>query len=637
MLIHRVAASGRAVAILTEARRAIEVDHPCIVRVKSAEAAGAEILVATDYVDGEPYPMLLAAAREHSRPVTLKVTLRIVCDVLAGLAAMHGGTGGARHERLIFGHLGPDDVLVGADGLTRLAIAARQIRAESAIGYLAPEIALGGDADADERSDVFAVGVFLWEALAQQRLFDETTLDGLVAAQLRGGIPVPPLPDDAPWADGVLDVAMRALAPDPGDRYVGAGAMLESLLEAAGRRVGTAGDIVELVESLVGPYIRARRREASMPNTASNSDIRATSPDREDETLRPINDEPEIVTAVDFHGMVRREADTTTVPRIHPDDVDDLKTEIQQDLLHALPTVAVRAVQAETKRRPSFAEDPSITSTLPPEVKRELIAKQRQLGEDAPTITKVAGETGLPHPFPERELEKQKEDQSISVSVPGQPIRRHADSIVTLDLPPDREASIVTARRVAPTMQSLGVQRPSTAANEEVEELLAETASLDRSAMPKGPPLILEETVNMDQGGEIRRAVSTIDATLDMRKAQQAAIFGQRTMPLAVPLQTLDHAQAHQQMAMASPQPPQVAHSPYPPMAVALPPPSGPHLPPIAFPPAPMAPRPSRWTITDEAPRSSAMLGVFTFFLVLASLLVLAWLTFPYWRAWAGL
>ncbi len=687
MVVRRLAAQGRAVALLTEARRALEVDHPCVVRVRSAEAAAAEILVASDYVDGEPYPSLLAAARENKRPLTLKLTLRIVCDVLAGLSAMHNGTGGPRYERIVFGRLTPDDLLVGADGLTRVDLAARQVRSESGIGYVAPEIALGGDADADERSDVYAVGVILWEALAEQRLYAEKTLDGLVAAQLRSGIPMPPLPTDAPWAEGVIAVVMRALAPDPGDRYVSTSAMLEALLEAAGRRVGTAGDVVELVESLVGPFVRARRREAQVPPEASSSDIRATSPDREDQTLRPLTDEVtlskegredptlrpdelgirpleepdgDLETAVDFRPQGLQapslETDTETIPRLIPDDeADELKTEIQQDLLHALPSAEIHRTDrlpavrpaagaapapapAPTRRRPTFAEDPSITAPVPPGVERELIAKDRQLRDDAPTLTAaVAMAQGiLPlDPDHEDELKTTATDRSVPVndarlavqsSVAGAPaMRGRSDSIVTLDLPPkEPDASIVTARRFSPTLKSAVVAPHSdSAAREDVEELLAKTAALDRSAFPVGAPRILDETVNMDQGAgadAIRRAVAKVDTTLYMRK--DAAGFpspqGQmHTMPMAIPAQPLPQM---------SPTPAPVAMAPRPPFAP----------PPLFAPPPP--PPPPRLTITeDEPPRSTALLGVFTFFLVLASLLVLAWLTFPYWRPWAGI
>ena len=668
VVVHRVSSSGRAVAVLTDARRAIEVDHPCVVRVRSAEAAGAEVLVASDYVDGETYPSLLVAAYEHRRPITLKLTLRMLCDALAGLSAMHGGTGGMRHDRIVFGRLAPDDLLVGADGLTRVVLGARQSRSPSSIGYLAPEIALGGDDDADERSDVYAVGVMLWEALAAQRLYDESTLEGLVSAQLRGPIPLPQLPDDAPWAEPVLAVAMRALAPDPGDRYVAAGAMLEALLEAAGRRVGTAGDIVELVESLVGPFVRARRREAAMPAAASNSDIRATTPDVEDQTLRPIG-EHELPTEVLRNPLTQPAGppagdEPTLVPRLNgDDDADELKTEIQPDLLRALPAAHVNAPQLHaadrepptrqvdsilTARRPSFHEEPSlVTSTIPPDVSRDLLARQRQLGEAEPTITKsVAGGVGLLPLDDEPEATTSVEDSSVSVSIGGPTLPRPpADSIATLD----QDQSVVTAKRAAPTMQSAMIapqgftRRASTADNEEVEELLAKTATLDRSALPQGPPMILEETVNMDQGAELRRAIAAVDATVDMRRAEQAAAFpmGMRTVPLAMPVPGYDAGPQPQQPSspmMMGYLPPSSSVVAPPPMNR---PPSHPqmngHLPPVVFPPVSTMPTPSRMTLGEEAGRSSALLGVFTFFLVLASLLVLAWLTFPYWRLWAGL
>src|SRR5262249_30097555 len=95
------------------------------------------------------------------------------------------------------------------------------------LGYMAPEQALREQVD--RRSDVFAMGVVLWEALAGRKAFDgdmSTMFAKLIQAD------VPKINEVNPAVDATLTrIVDRALKKDPNDRYANAAEMREALLE----------------------------------------------------------------------------------------------------------------------------------------------------------------------------------------------------------------------------------------------------------------------------------------------------------------------------------------------------------------------------------------------------------------------
>jgi eukaryotic-like serine/threonine-protein kinase len=181
MVVHRVSGQGRVLVVLGDARRALDIEHPCVVRVRSVESAGGDVLIASDFVDGETYADLVELAAARRRPIPFGVLLRILADTLSGLSIMHAGGRAARRSKtaqIVHGRFAPLDVSVGLDGIARVVLGGRWARGDEtrALGYFAPEALMTGDGEADERSDVYAAGVMLWEALAGTRLYAATTV-----------------------------------------------------------------------------------------------------------------------------------------------------------------------------------------------------------------------------------------------------------------------------------------------------------------------------------------------------------------------------------------------------------------------------------------------------------------------------
>src|SRR4051812_22685222 len=140
-------------------------------------------------------------------------------DVLSGLCALHEAKleGGA----FVHGAIAPQYILMGEPGSARLVPVTSWHLMPNAprkpTGYVAPELLRGEPAD--QRADLFSVGALLWEALAERRLFPDSSREA-VLARLESG-DTPPLGDlvKASWALPLCQIAERAIASTPAARF----------------------------------------------------------------------------------------------------------------------------------------------------------------------------------------------------------------------------------------------------------------------------------------------------------------------------------------------------------------------------------------------------------------------------------
>jgi serine/threonine protein kinase len=279
--VHSLDPQFRAMFI-TEAQLGALLRHNNIVRVLDfdEDEAGCLFLV-MDYVDGTDLDGLL-----HTGLLPLPVVLFITGEILRGLAYVHelppveGGPRGLVHR-----DISPQNVLMSWDGAVQIsdfgiakARTATQAGASMMIkgkpAYMSPEQARG--LSLDGRSDVFAVGIMLWEMLCGEALFhDPEDLRATLAAVMFGDAPPPSSRARGPVPGDVERVTMQMLRRDREERHDAAAALAALMACAAYPRSGREALAALLPERLPE---RAPRRGAPRTAPAKPSGEQPASP-----------------------------------------------------------------------------------------------------------------------------------------------------------------------------------------------------------------------------------------------------------------------------------------------------------------------------------------------------------------------
>jgi len=223
-------------ALLREARHASVLNHPCICAVYEISEAEGRPFIVMEYVEGETLRAAIARSRGLPAPVVLQHGARIA-DALD-----HAHRRGVIHR-----DLKSANVMVGADdrvkvldfGLAQWMPEAAEQHSASAptealalagtLNYMAPEVLLGCKADA--RSDIWSLGVLLFEMASGDLPFRGQTPFETASAILDADVPA--LPSRVPL--GLRLVIARCLSREPAQRYQRAADVRAALEALAGR------------------------------------------------------------------------------------------------------------------------------------------------------------------------------------------------------------------------------------------------------------------------------------------------------------------------------------------------------------------------------------------------------------------
>ncbi len=225
---------------LDEARIAARLAHPNIVQIHDLGAQDDSFFLAMEYIHGEDVRRMWKRAEAQGRSLPIPLACRIIADACAGLDYAHKKTDPAgKPLNIVHRDVSPQNILVSFEGAVKvvdfgIAKAADQATVtrsgvlKGKYSYMSPEQAAGKRVDC--RSDVFALGVVLYELLTQTRLFkrsnDMQTLSAVAECQ------VTPPSQVSPRVPATLDaIVMQALAKDPEDRYAEALQLQEALEE----------------------------------------------------------------------------------------------------------------------------------------------------------------------------------------------------------------------------------------------------------------------------------------------------------------------------------------------------------------------------------------------------------------------
>jgi serine/threonine-protein kinase len=213
---------------LDEARVAANLHHQNIVQVYDIGENHGEYFFAMEYIHGEDLRRVLSAVSKTNKHMPLGYVCAILAAAAAGLHHAHERKGADKRPlNIVHRDVSPSNILIGFDGSVKVVdfgiakAAMRQVETHSGslkgkVGYMSPEQCKGDDVD--RRSDIYALGVLLYELSTTSRLFKGENDYLLMDAIVNGKVPLPRVrrPD---LPNELSSIIMKALSVDPSRRY----------------------------------------------------------------------------------------------------------------------------------------------------------------------------------------------------------------------------------------------------------------------------------------------------------------------------------------------------------------------------------------------------------------------------------
>jgi serine/threonine protein kinase len=222
---------------MAEAKLAARLNHPNIVQTLEAGEQDGRYFLSMEFLDGQPLTQLLKRAATEP-VVSLGTRLAVLCDVLAGLEYAHElcDFDGTPFE-IVHRDINPQNVFLTYHGQVKLVDfgIAKAVDVDTTttagvfkgkLGYAAPEQVRGEPVDA--RSDLFAVGVMLWELIAMRRFASGPVTQQTMDRRIFGG--EQRILEVVPTVEPVLaEICDRALQVDRDARFSSAAEFRKTL------------------------------------------------------------------------------------------------------------------------------------------------------------------------------------------------------------------------------------------------------------------------------------------------------------------------------------------------------------------------------------------------------------------------
>ncbi len=244
---------------LDEARLAAQLQHPNIAQVYDIGKLGESFFFTMEYVHGETVRNLLQRSHALRRPMAIGSVLTVIAGSAAGLHHAHDRKGmDGKPLGIVHRDVSPSNLMVSYEGTVKVVdfgvakAASRDTETRSGtvkgkITYMSPEQCKGGDID--RRSDLFSLGIVMWEMLTTERLFRRASDFENMQAIVAEDVPPPSSlrPEIPPEIDAIV---MKLLAKRVSDRFQTADEVHEAI-ENAAVRSGSA-----LSASSLGRFMR---------------------------------------------------------------------------------------------------------------------------------------------------------------------------------------------------------------------------------------------------------------------------------------------------------------------------------------------------------------------------------------------
>jgi|GEM_PF-1242379 serine/threonine-protein kinase len=265
---------------LDEAKVSLHLNHTNCVQVFDLGIADGTYFIVMEFIDGTNLKNVLEYVVSQKMQLPVEQVVYIAIEICKGLAHAHNKRDlEGRPLHIVHRDISPPNVLMSREGeikITDFGLAKAQSQVEQTdpgvvkgkFGYLSPEAANGEGVDL--RTDVFAVGILLWEMLMGRRLFlgksDYETLKQVQVAKIPD---MQSVRSDVPHQ--LVEIIERALAKDINRRYQDARSLAEALadfLYGFGRPVTGFG-----IAGLVSSVMDARSGKSDSTNDSKINEV----------------------------------------------------------------------------------------------------------------------------------------------------------------------------------------------------------------------------------------------------------------------------------------------------------------------------------------------------------------------------
>ncbi|MBX3274897.1 MAG: serine/threonine protein kinase [Sandaracinaceae bacterium] len=256
---------------LDEALISARIDHPNVVHVEDLGQLDDTYFLVMEYVHGCSLAQLMRVLGRMHRRLSPLVAVAIAARVAEGLHAAHETTDdGGELVNLVHRDVSPQNILLSHKGHVKLidfGVAKAEMRSEKTnvamlkgkVRYMPPEQATTGIVD--RRSDIYSLGIVLWEMLTMRRLFAGKT-EFEVLLKVRKPVVEPPSKYVSDIPRELDEVVLSALAVDPDQRPKTAKSFRRMLARALPRSMSLdSAHLADLMLSIVGDELEEVRHE----------------------------------------------------------------------------------------------------------------------------------------------------------------------------------------------------------------------------------------------------------------------------------------------------------------------------------------------------------------------------------------
>jgi eukaryotic-like serine/threonine-protein kinase len=223
---------------IDEAKITVQLNHANIAQIYELSSIGNSYFIAMEYVSGKDMRAMFDRCRKRGEPMPIPLTAYLIAQCCEGLDYAHRANDkNGRPMGIVHRDVSPQNAIISYEGEVKVIdfgvakAAGKATKTQAGIlkgkfGYMSPEQIRG--LPLDRRSDVFAIGICLYEMLTGERLFVGDS-DFSVLEKVRKVEVLPPSHFNRKIPDVLEKIVMKSLAKDVDERYSYASELAEDL------------------------------------------------------------------------------------------------------------------------------------------------------------------------------------------------------------------------------------------------------------------------------------------------------------------------------------------------------------------------------------------------------------------------